>query len=84
MIYTPIYKMAAIIAQISLQAAKRWRGFLTKKIPIEKSKYKLPPFDTHFDAEKHNAYTIRFDTILSTEDNFAKALPVDSWWLQNV
>ena len=52
--------MAAIIAQISLQAAKRRRGLLTKKIPVEKSTYKLPPFDAHFDPEKHNPYIMRY------------------------
>ena len=51
--------MAAIIAQISLQAAKRRRGLLGKKIPIEKSIYQLPPFDRTFDRDKHNSYTVR-------------------------
>ena len=50
--------MAAIIAQISLQAANRRRD-QTKRIPIEKSNVKLPPFDTHFQPERHNTYTVR-------------------------
>ena len=53
--------MAAIIAQISLRAAERRRGLLGKKIPVEKSTYSLPPFETHFDPEKHNPYTVRWD-----------------------
>ena len=42
--------MAAIIAQISLQAAKRRRETF-KRIPIEKSNAVLPPFDQHFEPK---------------------------------
>ena len=51
-------KMAAIIAQISLQAAKRRRDTF-KRIPIEKSNAFLPPFDQHFEPKKHNVFTKR-------------------------
>ena len=50
--------MAAIIAQISLQAAKRRRETF-KRIPIEKSNAILPPFDQHFEPKKHNVFTKR-------------------------
>ena len=50
--------MAAIIAQISLQAAKRRRETF-KKIPIEKSNAFIPPFDSHFQAKNHNVFTKR-------------------------
>ena len=56
--------MAAIIAQISLQAANRRRD-QTKRIPIDKSNVKLPAFDLHFDPCKHNAYTMRLGKTLS-------------------
>ena len=57
--------MAAIIAQISLQAANRRRD-QTKRIPIDKSNVKLPAFDPHFDPKKHNAYNIRYSCCITS------------------
>lgn len=47
--------MAAIVSQLAAANRKR-KANKTKEIPIEKSVYKLPPFDPCFKAELHNNY----------------------------
>ena len=80
----PLINMAAIIAQISLQAANR-RKDQTKRIPIDKSNVKLPSFDTHFDPTKHNAYTMRYLKIFLIfcifTTNSGEILICVVWWL---
>jgi len=57
--------MAAVIAQMA--KAKRERSE-RKKINIDKCVYELKPFDSHFDAKKHNKYMVAKAANLENEE----------------
>ena len=58
--------MAAIISQIAANNRKKKLNKF-KTIPIDKSVYKLPPFDACYDPSKHNRFIKYHDSMLAKE-----------------